>query len=140
DQSFRAAERAANLTRQLLTFSRRQPLQTKDLDLNEVVANMTKMLQRLIGEHIALEARYAPGGAHVHADPGMMEQVLMNLAVNSRDAMPRGGRLILRTDTVTLSEADVRLRPRARAGDFIELSVSDTGCGIPAQDLPHIFE
>jgi PAS domain S-box-containing protein len=140
EQTMRASERAANLTRQLLTFSRRQPLQPKDLDLNEVVANMTKMLQRLIGEHISLEARYAPGGAPIHADPGMMEQVLMNLAVNSRDAMPRGGRLILRTDTVTISEIDTRFRPGSRAGEFIELSVSDTGNGILRQDLPHIFE
>src|SRR5262249_7993868 len=117
-----------------------QPLQQKDLDLNEVVANMTKMLQRLIGEHIALEARYAAGGAPVHADPGMIEQVLMNLAVNSRDAMPRGGRLIRRTAATTISEADTRLRPKSRVGHFIELSVSDTGCGILRQDLPHIFE
>jgi PAS domain S-box-containing protein len=139
-QTTRAAERAANLTRQLLTFSRRQPLQPKDLDLNEVVVNMTRMLHRLIGEHIALEAHYAPGGAPIHADPGMMEQVLMNLAVNSRDAMPKGGRLILRTATTTLNEADVRHRPSARAGDFVELSVSDTGSGIAPQNLPHIFE
>src|SRR5262249_30499090 len=81
DQAINAADPAANLTRQLLTFSRRQPLQRKDLDLNEVVANITKMLQRLIGEHIALEAHYAPGNAPIHADPGMMEQVLMNLAI-----------------------------------------------------------
>src|SRR6185295_16296348 len=121
DQAINAAERAANLTRQLLTFSRRQPMQPHDLDLNEVVANMTKMLQRLIGEHIALEARYAPGGAPVHADPGMMEQVLMNLAVNSRDAMPRGGRLILRTTSTVISETETRHRPLARPGEFIEL-------------------
>jgi signal transduction histidine kinase len=140
DQAINAADRAANLTRQLLTFSRRQPLQRKDLDLNEVVANITKMLQRLIGEHIALEAHYAPGNAPIHADPGMMEQVLMNLAINSRDAMPKGGRLILRTTTVSIQDADLRLRPKARAGEFVELSVSDTGAGISPQHLPHIFE
>src|SRR5579862_2862530 len=96
-ETFHAVERAANLTRQLLTFSRRQPMQAKDLDLNEVVTNITKMLRRLIGEDIALETRYAPGGALIHADPGMMEQVLMNLAVNSRDAMPKGGQLVIET-------------------------------------------
>src|ERR1051325_938481 len=140
DQAINAAERAANLTRQLLTFSRRQPMQPRDLDLNEVVANMTKMLQRLIGEHIALEAHYSPGGAAVHADPGMMEQVLMNLAVNSRDAMPRGGRLILHTRGVYFQEQDTVGKSLRRAGEFIELSVSDTGCGIPPEHLPHIFE
>jgi PAS domain S-box-containing protein len=140
DQTITAADRAANLTRQLLTFSRRQTLQPRDLDLNEVVANMTRMLQRLIGEHIALEAHYTPGPAPVHADPGMMEQVLMNLAVNSRDAMPKGGSLILRTSTIRLNEADARRHPQARAGEFIELSVSDTGSGIPPEHLPHIFE
>jgi PAS domain S-box-containing protein len=140
DQAISAADRAANLTRQLLTFSRRQPLQPRDLDLNEVVANMTKMLKRLIGEHIALEAHYAPGNAPIHADPGMMEQVLINLAVNSRDAMPKGGRLILQTAAVTLTEADARNRSKARPGEFIELTVNDTGSGISRQDLPHIFE
>jgi CheY-like chemotaxis protein len=140
DQALSAADRAANLTRQLLTFSRRQPLQPRDLDLNEVVANMTKMLKRLIGEHIALEAHYAPGNAPIHADPGMMEQVLINLAVNSRDAMPKGGRLILQTAPVAITEADARNRPKARPGEFIELTVNDTGCGISRQDLPHIFE
>jgi signal transduction histidine kinase len=136
----KAVERAANLTRQLLTFSRRQPIQAKDLDLNEVVANMTKMLQRLIGEHIALEAHYAPGGAPIHADSGMMEQVLMNLAINSRDAMPKGGRLILRTQTVLVSNEDALTQVKARAGEFVCLSVSDTGSGIAAEHLPHIFE
>jgi PAS domain S-box-containing protein len=135
-----ASERAANLTRQLLTFSRRQPMQSHDIDLNETVAGFTRMLQRLIGEHIALEARYAPGGAPVHADPGMMEQVLMNLAVNSRDAMPRGGRLVVQTEAVIIEEADVISKPVARPGDYIRLSVSDTGNGIAPEDLPHIFE
>jgi two-component system, cell cycle sensor histidine kinase and response regulator CckA len=140
EETLRASERAGNLTRQLLTFSRRQPMQPKDLDVNEVVANMIKMFQRIIGEHIALETRYARGGAPVHADPGMLEQALMNLAVNSRDAMPGGGRLILETANVTLSEEEARASSKARPGDFVRLSVSDTGHGIEPENLPHIFE
>jgi signal transduction histidine kinase/ActR/RegA family two-component response regulator len=135
-----AAERAANLTRQLLTFSRLRRLQTKDLDLNEIVVNMTKMLQRLIGEDIAQETVCAPGGALVHADAGMLEQVLMNLAVNSRDAMPKGGRLIIRTAAVNLDREQARLNPNARPGEFVRLTVSDTGTGISAENMPHIFE
>jgi signal transduction histidine kinase len=135
-----ATERAANLTRQLLTFSRLRRLQTKDLDLNEIVVNMTKMLQRLIGEDIAQETQCAPEGAFVHADPGMLEQVLMNLAVNSRDAMPKGGRLIIRTASVSLDREQARLKPNARPGEFVRLSVTDTGTGISPEDLPHIFE
>ena len=135
-----AAERASNLTRQLLTFSRRRRLQTSNIDLNEIVMNMTKMLQRLIGEDIAQETECAPGGSMVHADPGMMEQILMNLAVNSRDAMPRGGRLQIRTANVVLGADDARSNPKARAGEFVCLSVSDTGEGITESNLPHIFE
>jgi PAS domain S-box-containing protein len=140
DHAVQAAERGANLTRQLLTFSRRQLLQPKALDLNEVVTNMTKMLQRLIGEHIAMEARYAPGGAPVHADPGMMAQVLMNLAVNSRDAMPKGGRLILQTAAVVVGKDQTQFKSTAPPGKYICLSVSDTGSGIAPEHLPHIFE
>jgi PAS domain S-box-containing protein len=140
-QALNAADRAANLTRQLLTFGRRQPMRLMDLDLNEIVATMTKMLQRLIGEHIALEAHYTPGTAAVHVDRGMMEQVLMNLAVNSRDAMPRGGRLILETAVSTITEEQAQLKPESRkAGDYIRLSISDTGLGIAPEHLPHIFE
>jgi PAS domain S-box-containing protein len=139
-ETFRAVERAANLTRQLLTFSRRQPMKPKDLDLNEVVTNITKMLRRLIGEDIALETRYAPGGAPIHADPGMMEQVLMNLAVNSRDAMPKGGRLIIETAPLTLADTTQFAKHTARPGDFVRLSITDTGCGIAQEHLPHLFE
>ncbi len=137
---FRAAQRAANLTRQLLTFSRRQPMQPKDLDLNEVVANITKMLRRLIGEDIALETRYAPGGAPIHADPGMLEQILMNLAVNARDAMPKGGRLTVETAPVTLADTTRFTKHTARPGNFVRLSITDTGCGVAPEHLPHLFE
>ncbi|HTZ21799.1 MAG TPA: ATP-binding protein [Opitutaceae bacterium] len=139
-ETLRAAERAGNLTRQLLTFSRRQPIQLRDTDANEIVANMTRMLQRIIGEHIILETRYAPGGAPVRADSGMLEQALMNLAVNSRDAMPEGGRLTLETAAITLTAADVLNRPKARPGAFVRLRVIDTGCGIAPEYRSHLFE
>jgi PAS domain S-box-containing protein len=136
----KAAERAANLTRQLLTFSRRQLFQPKPADLNDIVANTTKMLQRLIGEHIGLETRFTPGGAPITADRNMMEQILINLAVNSRDAMPKGGRLIIQTDIVTFAETDIATNPKARPGTFIRLSVTDTGCGIAPAEIERIFE
>jgi PAS domain S-box-containing protein len=136
----RAAERATNLTRQLLTFSRRTVMQTQALDLNEVTAGMTKMLQRLIGEHVVLQTRYAPEGAPVQADPGMMEQVLLNLAVNARDAMPEGGEIFIQTERVRVDPARASQRPNERPGDFICLSVRDTGCGIAPENLPRIFE
>ena len=135
-----AADRAADLTRQLLTFSRRRTLKLAPLNLNEVVAQVTRMLQRLIGEHIALETRYAPGAATVQADAGMIEQVLVNLAVNARDAMPRGGRLVVQTSVQSLTEAEAKDHPRRRAGEVVRLSVSDTGTGIAPEHLPHIFE
>jgi len=136
----KAAERAANLTRQLLTFSRRQLFQPKPLDLNEVVANTSKMLQRIIGEHIGLETHFAPGGAPIKADRTMMEQILINLAVNSRDAMPKGGRLVIQTAAVVVSQADAQANPEARPGSFIRLKVTDTGCGIAPEAMERIFE
>jgi two-component system cell cycle sensor histidine kinase/response regulator CckA len=136
----KASERAANLTRQLLTFSRRQLFQPTPLDLNEVVANTSKMLQRLIGEHIGLETRFAPGGAPIKADRTMMEQILMNLAVNSRDAMPKGGCLVIQTDAVVVSETDAVANPKARPGSFIRLKIIDTGCGMAPETLERIFE
>ena len=135
-----AAERAAALTRQLLAFSRRQLIQPKRLDLNKAVGNMSDMLGRLLGEDVSLQLNYSQTPATVEADAGMMEQVLLNLAVNARDAMPRGGQLAIRLAIVDVDEAHVRRQPEARTGRFVCVSKSDTGCGIPADNLPRIFE
>jgi PAS domain S-box-containing protein len=135
-----AAERAANLTRQLLTFSRRQIIQPKDLDLNEVVNNMTKMLRRVLGEDITLQVNYASHLPSIHADPGMMEQILLNLSVNARDAMPKGGRLFIDTSAVRVDDAYARQNPEASAGEYVCLTVRDTGAGISTEILPRIFE
>jgi PAS domain S-box-containing protein len=135
-----AAERAANLTRQLLTFSRRQIMQPKNLDLNEVVKTMTTMLRRLLGEDITLQVSCTMGLPLIHADPGMMEQIVLNLAINARDAMPRGGSLFVDTSTVTIDEAYAAQVPQAVAGDYVCLTVKDTGTGIAPEILPRIFE
>ncbi len=135
-----AAERAANLTRQLLTFSRRQIIQPKNLDLNEVVNTMTKMLRRLLGEDITLQVNYTAALPRVHADPGMMEQILLNLAVNARDAMPKGGRLFVDTSVFTVDKAYAEQHPEAIVGEFVCLAVKDTGTGIAPETLARIFE
>ncbi len=135
-----ATERARQLTRQLLTFSRRQPVRMQAVNLNEVVAGMTRMLQRLIGEHIQLETNCAPDVATVWADRGMLEQAIMNLAVNARDAMPKGGRLHLQTEAMEISAAQAAVHQEACAGPGVRLRVSDTGCGIAPEHLPHLFE
>jgi signal transduction histidine kinase len=139
-QSIAAAQRAADLTRQLLTFGRRQIIQPMDLDLNTVVLNVIKMLKRLIGENILLKTQCAPDGAFVHADMAMMEQVLMNLAINARDAMPKGGTITIQTIAVEIDKEQTHSKAHGRAGKFIRLTVTDTGCGIEPKHLPHIFE
>ncbi len=139
-QISQAAERAAALTRQLLTFSRRQLIQPKKLDMNKIVGNMIDLLGRLLGEDVSLQLNYCPSPAIVEADVGMMEQVLLNLAVNARDAMPKGGRLAVRISIVDLNEAHVRHHPEARVGRFVCVSKTDTGCGIPPENLQRIFE
>ena len=135
-----ATGRARDLTRQLLTFSRRQPMRRQFIDLNDVLANTTRLLKRLIGEHITLETEFAPACAPVLADPGMMEQAIMNLAVNSRDAMPNGGRLRLQTLVLDLAPADLAGHPNAQPGPAVCLRVTDTGAGVDPAHLPHIFE
>jgi signal transduction histidine kinase/ActR/RegA family two-component response regulator len=134
------AKRAANLTRQLLMFSRRQTLQPQLLDLNSLLGNLLKMLRRLIGEHISLEFSGAAGDLWLEADPGMLEQVVMNLVVNARDAMPAGGRVSLTTQLVNFDESASQRNPEARPGAFACLAITDTGCGMDEATIKHIFE
>jgi len=135
-----ASERAANLTRQLLAFSRKQVMQSQPLVLNNVIAELTKMLRRIIGEQIDLQCRYADELPFVQADAGMIEQVLVNLAVNARDAMPHGGQLLITTERVSLEGARAQTHAEARAGEFVCLAVTDAGTGIAPEHLPRIFE
>lgn len=135
-----AADRATSLTRHLLTFSRRRLTQTELLDLNQVVASVVRMLRRLIGERIVLKTRYPREAVLVDADASMLEQVLVNLAVNGRDAMLDGGQLTIETSRVQVDKPKEFLSGNARPGPHARLSVSDTGAGIAAEHLPHIFE
>jgi nitrogen-specific signal transduction histidine kinase/ActR/RegA family two-component response regulator len=135
-----AAERAANLTRQLLTFSRKQMMRLRPFDLNETVVNASRMLERILGEDVSLHVYHGSGLPLVQGDAAMLEQVLMNLAVNARDAMQDGGLLIINTGVVEVTPAQARQVADAYAGRFVCLTVSDTGCGIPAMHLPYIFE
>ncbi len=135
-----ATERAANLNYQLLAFSRKQVLQTRVLNLNELFANLTKMLRRIIGEDISVQCGLASRLPPVQVDPGMMEQVLMNLAVNARDAMPKGGQLLINTEVAAIDETYAREHAEAREGEFVCLSVRDTGCGMMPEVAARIFE
>ena len=139
-QIIRAAERAAGLIRQLLLFSRKQIMQPVNLDLNEVVGGMSRMLKRILGEHIALSSDFASSLPPVFGDAGMIEQVVLNLAVNARDAMPGGGRLTIATGAETLDAQHAQSNPDASPGLHVWLAVTDTGCGIPPENLPRIFE
>lgn len=135
-----AAERAANLTRQLLLFSRKQPAQPRTIDLNSVIQNVASMLRIVLGEAITMELHLAPNLPAVDADEGMMEQVLMNMAVNSRDAMPRGGRITIETMERNVDERYARRMREARAGHFVAFRVTDTGTGMSKETLAHVFE
>lgn len=134
------ATRASALTRQLLMFSRRSVLAVKPLDLNDIVANMLKMLTRLIGEHISLRFEPTPALPAVEADAGLLEQVLMNLVVNARDAMPAGGRLTITTSTATVTDGTAAEGVDRAPGPFVRLAVSDTGSGMDDDTLRRIFE
>jgi len=136
----RAADSAADLTRQLLAFSRKQIIVPKVLDLNVVAARVHGILQRLLGVDIALEIVTVPDLCLVRFDPGQVEQILVNLAVNARDAMPDGGCLTLETCNVTLDDEYVRTHPGIVAGDYVMLAVSDTGLGMDSNTLAHAFE
>ncbi|MBS2037068.1 PAS domain S-box protein [bacterium] len=135
-----SAGRAANLTRQLLLFSRRQVMQPSELDLNEVVTQLAKMLRRVIGEDVALQLNLCSRAVQLRADAGMLDQVLVNLAVNSRDAMPKGGVLTISTEERYLNAQKLSQFSDLAPGRYCRLSVSDTGCGMSAQVLEHIFE
>jgi two-component system, cell cycle sensor histidine kinase and response regulator CckA len=135
-----AAKRASALTRQLLMFSRKQVIQTRVLDLNAVLRNLANMLLRLLGEDISLQADYCPALPRIEADTGMLEQIVMNLAVNARDAMPKGGKLLIRTAAAEIGEGLASRHADARAGKFVALTVTDTGCGMDRKTLDRLFE
>jgi nitrogen-specific signal transduction histidine kinase/ActR/RegA family two-component response regulator len=135
-----AGDRAALLVRQLLTFSRKQMLTPAVLDLNAVIADIETLLRRLIGEDIALTTSLEPELGRAKADPGQIEQVIMNLAVNARDAMPRGGQLIIETKNVELDEVYAQSHVAVQPGPHVMLAVRDTGCGMDAVTQGHLFE
>ncbi|MCP9495213.1 MAG: PAS domain S-box protein [Pyrinomonadaceae bacterium MAG19_C2-C3] len=136
----KAADRAAALTRQLLAFSRKQPQQLRVLNINEVVGDTDKMLGRLIGEDIGLASMLDPALGQVKVDPGQLEQVIVNLVLNARDAMPNGGKITIETKNVRLDEAFVQHHLGARTGRYVMLAISDTGMGMDAETQARIFE
>ncbi|PYR28633.1 MAG: hypothetical protein DMF98_02325 [Acidobacteria bacterium] len=140
DEIVKAAERAAALTRQLLAFGRKQVMQPIAVDLNAIVRDLTQMLRRVIGEHIELASVAAPGLSPVRADPTQIEQVIMNLVVNGRDAMPAGGLLSIETANVTLDESYAESHISVRPGSYVMLAVSDSGTGIDEPTRRRLFE
>jgi PAS domain S-box-containing protein len=136
----KAAERATSLTRQLLTFARRQVLNRTQVDPNQVAGELVTMLRPLIGESIEVQTNLAPNVSTIFADAGQLQQVLLNLCINARDAMPQGGRLIIRTENVSLSPQFCEAFPGAQPGPHVLLSVADTGCGMSPEVKEHIFE
>src|SRR5207244_2634961 len=139
EEIIRAADRAAALTRQLLAYTRQQVLTPQVLNLNSIVAGLERLLRRLIGEDIELVTALTPGPRSVKADPGQIEQVLMNLSVNARDAMPEGGKLTLATANIELDEAYAWAHVDVQPGAYVRPSVSDTGCGMTEEVRAHVF-
>jgi len=135
-----AGERGAALTRQLLAFSRRQVMQPEALDVNAAIRGMEAMLRRLVGENIRIRTRLAPRLWRVLADAGQLNQVLMNLVVNARDAMPHGGSIVLETSNVTVAAGDPSVPPNAAPGEYVVLAVRDTGLGMDEETRKHVFE
>ena len=140
EQVKKAGHSAASLTRQLLAFSRQQVLEPKILDVNEILRNMEKMLRRLIGEDIEFSTGLDAAVANIKADQGQIEQVIMNLVVNARDAMPHGGKLRIESTNIELDEEYARLHPQQQAGSYVLLTFADTGMGMDADTQAHIFE
>ncbi len=140
EQIIKAARRSADLTRQLLAFGRKQTLHPKVVNLNDVIRNFENLLRRVIGEHIDMRLILADNLANVKVDPGQMEQVIMNLVVNARDAMPEGGKLIIETANVELDETYARSHPDVTPGKYVMFSVTDTGCGMDKETMSKIFE
>jgi PAS domain S-box-containing protein len=136
----RAAERAAALTRQLLIFSRREVVKPEVLDLGALIADLENLLRRALGERVELTISFADGLRAVEADPSQIEQVLVNLAVNARDAMPEGGRLVIEAENVELDNEYTYMHPDTEAGLYIRLKVSDTGIGMDKETIEHVFE
>jgi CheY-like chemotaxis protein len=136
----RAGRTAAQLTRQLLAFSRRQVVETTALDLNAIVSSMDNMLHRLVGEHIVMKTKLAPDLDAIKADRGQIEQVILNLVVNARDAMPEGGRISIDTGNVFLPDGVQSAYLTAPPGNYVMLAVADSGNGMPADVLEHLFE
>jgi PAS domain S-box-containing protein len=140
EQILKAASRAATLIRQLLMFSRKQVMQFRHIDLNESLSNCLGMIERLVGEHIQLDFRPDSKLPAIHADSSMMEQVVMNLSVNARDAMPNGGEVTISTALVSVKRSGTPMDPETRDGQFVCLTFTDTGCGMDTEVLNRIFE
>jgi PAS domain S-box-containing protein len=140
DEILRCAERAATLTRQLLTFARRQVIEPINLNLSTLVADLMKLIGKVVSENIEIRTSLEKNAPTIHADRGQIEQVLMNLCLNARDAMPEGGRLVVETEDVSLDEEYVRLNPYMKAGRYALLTVSDTGVGMDEKTRERVFE
>jgi len=140
EQISRAAERAATLIRQLLMFSRKQVMQFRHLEINDIMRNAIKMLERVVGEHVQIDFRPQISMPAIHADSSMLEQIAMNLAVNARDAMPNGGKILISTSHETVHRTPTPMDPECRDGEFICLTFRDDGTGMDTQILNRIFE